>query len=164
MTRLEEIKKRKPFAIWDLLIYGILAAVVLILFAVFVFGGNGEAASGIQISLLDGSDTVVYSYEYDSGKKKIAEGWEERISEEEAEGVLRVTVYLDETKNDYNVVEIDLQNRKAVMRDANCSFRRDCVNMMGVSSERDVIICLPHKLKVCALGGEKEDLSHPSVG
>lgn len=165
MTRLEEIKKRKPFAIWDLLIYGILVAVILILFGVFVFGGRGKAASGIQLTLLGNDETVIYSYDFGAGKRTVAEGWETRITEEEEEGVLLVTVYFDDEKKDYNTVAIDLEKKTAKMRDANCSrYNKDCVHSSGISSEKDFIICLPHKLKVCALGGVEEDLSKPSVG
>lgn len=164
MTRLEEIKKRKPFALWDLLIYGMLVAVILILFGVFVFGGRGKAASGVQIALLGNDETVIYSYEYGSEKRTVAEGWEARISEKVENGVLLVTVYMDDEKKDYNTVAIDLEKKTSKMRDANCSFRKDCVHSSGIESEKDFIVCLPHKLKVCALGGAEEDFSKPSVG
>ncbi len=162
MSRIEEIKKRKPFAIWDLLIYGILIAVILLLFGIFVFGGSGKAADGIQITNLDGK--LIYSYEYGKPKGKIALEWQDRVEEKQEEGTLLVTVYFDAEKKDYNVLAIDLEKKTAKMRDANCSFRKDCTNTKAVTSERDIIVCLPHKLKVCALGGEKEDLSKPSLG
>ena len=162
MSRIEEIKKRKPFALWDLLIYGILIAVILLLFGIFVFSGSGKAASGIQIMNFNGK--VIYTYEYAAGKGEITEEWKERIEEKEEDGVLYVTVYHDDAKEEFNILAIDLNKKTAVMHDANCSFRKDCTKMNKITSERNVILCIPYNLKICALGGEKEDLSKPSLG
>ena len=160
MTRLEEIKKRKPFAIWDLLIYGILVAVILILFGVFVFAGRGETASGIQITSLDGK--VIYTYDYERGKGKIADSYKGRVEEKEEDGVLLVTVYLDAEKKHYNILAIDSEKQTAVMRAANCP-RKDCVNEK-ITSERDIIVCMSHKIKVCAIGEEKNEIFDPTIG
>ncbi|MDE6058484.1 MAG: NusG domain II-containing protein [Clostridia bacterium] len=160
MSRLEEVKKRKPFAIWDLLIYGILIAVILVLFGIFVFGGSGEAASGIQITTFD--DKVIYTYDYDRQKGVVAEGWKGRVEEKNEDGVLLVTVYLDDAKKAYNILAIDTKNQTAVMRDANCR-RKDCVSEK-ITSERDIIVCMTHKIKVCAIGEEKDEIFDPIIG
>ena len=162
MTRLEEIKKRKPFAVWDLLIYAILVAVILLLFGLFVFGGSGKAASGIKITSLNGK--VIYTYQYGKNKGEIAADWADRVEEKKENGILIVSIYFNDEKKDFNVLEIDTSAKTAFMRDANCSFRKDCTKTKSISSERDIIVCLPHKIKVCALGGENGEISGPIIG
>lgn len=159
MTRIEEIKKRKPFALWDLLVYGILLVVILILFAVFVFGGGGEKANGIEVTV-DGE--TIYTYTFGEGGAS-AEGWSSRIEERVEDETVFVKIFFGEEKQEYNEIKIDPANRTAVMNDANCSRGKDCM-LMQISDESGVIICLPHKLKICALGGEKIDYFHPTVG
>lgn len=161
MNRLEEVKKRKPFAIWDLLIYGILIAVILLLFGIFVFGGRGKAASGIQVTGLDGK--VIYTYEYGKEKGEISKDWKTRIEEKEEDGVLLVTIYHDDAKEKFSLLAIDSGEKTAVMRDATCP-RKDCVHSWGISSERDIIVCMSYKIKVCAFGSEREDISDPTIG
>lgn len=158
MNRIEEIKKRKPFAVWDLLVYGILVAVILALFIGFVFVNRGGHAKGIQITL---HGTPVYTYEYGKGGRA-EKGYESYIEEQTENGIVLVKIYSDETRKEYNLLAIDPQKRSAVMRDANCSFRKDCTHMPAVTSDLGVIVCLPHGLKVLALGQE-EDIYHPSV-
>ena len=162
MTRLEEIKNRKPFAVWDLLVYGILVAVIIILFAVFVFGGK-NTAKGIEV--LYGNERI-YTYEYGKGGT-VSAGWEAQIEEREDGETLLVTVKTGGDGSAYNVIAIDLKNKVATMRDANCyhkgSYHKGCVHMPDITSENGVIVCVPHGLKVIAFGAQ-EDVLHPSVG
>lgn len=158
MSHLEEVKKRGLFASWDLLVYAVLFVLIVLLFLVFVFGGTREQAAGIRVSV---EGVEVYTYTYGQGGA-VAVGWEKRVDEHEENGLLRVTVYTDEQLHGYNVIEIDEENKSARVIDANCSYHKDCTLMAAVTSESGVIVCVPHGLKILALGGE--NLTHPTIG
>lgn len=140
-------RERGFFAIGDLAVYAVLALIVVALFLAAAFLGKGGKAKGIAIEL-DG--VSVYTYEFGGGGKVAAE-FADRVREEISETGVTVTVYADAAKKEYNVIFIDPAAGTARMKDANCSFHKDCVAMAEVSSERGVIVCVPHKCRVVAL-------------
>lgn len=156
LERVEQVKKRKPFALWDILVYGILAAFILILFIVFVFTADTSPISGIKITV--GGETV-YSYEF-GGKEEIASGWTDKITAEKNGEEYLVTV---KTDGGFNTLVIDLSKKSAKMRDTDCSRHKDCLYMAEVATKSGVIICVPHGMKILALDGE-EDFDHPTIG
>lgn len=155
LSRVEQVKKRKPFAPWDLLVYGLLAVFILVLFAVFVFGADKSPVSGFRI---EREGKVIYSYSFEKGAEIPAE-FASMISEEYKDGVLFVTVTEGEG---YNVLKIDLSKKTAKMFNTNCSRHKDCLYMAEIASKSGVIVCVPHGLKILALDG-KENLD-PVLG
>lgn len=158
LERVEQVKKRKPFALWDILVYGILAAFILILFIVFVFTADTSPISGIKIYV---KEEVVFTYEF-GGKEEIATGWEERVTTVREENEYFVTV---RTERGYNTVAIDLVNKSAKMRDTDCDRLeqgKQCL-LEQVTNNSEKISCLPHFLFVRPLDGE-EDFDHPTIG
>lgn len=153
----ERIKKSGFFAPGDLLVYGLLAVLVAVLFLITAFGGRG-AAAGIEITL---AGERVYVYEFGTGGK-ITRGKEALVSERTEGNAVTVTVFTDEEKENYNTVIIDRAEKTACVYAANCSFSRDCTHMPSITSSSGVIVCVPHALVVRALG-EKEEF-RPSVG
>lgn len=156
MTALEEIKKRKPFAAWDLLVYAVLAAFIAVLFAVF-FLKDRSPISGIEIEI---GEERVYTYSFRTGGG-IASAWESRVSERREGDLVLVTVQTGD--GGYNILEINVVEKSAKMRDANCSRRKDCTVTAALVANGGVIVCVPHGLKVLALDGQ-EDLMHPAIG
>lgn len=158
LSRVEQVKKRKPFAPWDLLVYGLLAVLILVLFAVFVFGADKSPVSGFRI---ESEGKVIYSYSFEKGAEIPAE-FRESVSEKREDGFLFVTV-TEEGGHGYNVLKIDLARKTAKMVDTDCSRHKDCLYMAEIASKSGVIVCVPHGLKVLALDGE-EDFDHPVLG
>ena len=61
LSRVEQVKKRKPFALWDLVVYGALAALIVILFAVFVFTADKTPLTGVKI---EREGSILYTYTF----------------------------------------------------------------------------------------------------
>lgn len=158
MNRLRVVREHKPFAPLDLLVYALLLALIAVFFAVFVFGDEEDRAEGIRVEV---RGETVYTFVYGDAGGTIAPGWEDRIAEREEEGFIVVTIVLPE--GGQNVLQIDGAARSAYMADADCSRRKDCTGMQPIEHTHDVIVCLPHELKVLALNGT-EDVFHPTVG
>ena len=159
MKGLNRARKGGFFAPGDLAVYAILLALVVILLCVTLLDGRGEKPRGIRIVV---NEENAYTYVFGSGGKA-GDNWESRIETTEDETAVHVKIYLDEDKREYNEVLLDKVRRTAKMKDANCSFRKDCTAMQEVSSESGVIVCLPHRVKVLALSSD-EDYFHPSLG
>ncbi len=157
MNRARIVREHRPFAAWDLLVYALLAALVVVLFLVFVvhdaFGTDD--VRGIRVEA--GGETV-YTYVFGEGGS-ISEGWEKRVEVHPENGVLLVTIT---TEHGWNQLAIDDEAGTAVMRDADCSLRKDCTAMRAIGDGGSVITCIPHALKVVPLSGE--DYFTPSIG
>lgn len=160
LRQIEQVKKRKPFALWDLAVYGALAMFIVILFIAFVFTADRSPIDGIRFVY---DEETVYSYSFADGSF-VADGWENRIEEERDGNELVVTFYEDEARSEYNVITIDLQRRAAKVTDTNCSRHKDCMYMKEIATVDGVIICVPHGLKILALNGEENWGDGPILG
>ncbi len=148
------VKKGGYFSVWDIAVYLVLATAILGLFVWISLGGRNKA-TGIEITV-DGA--TVYTYEYGKGGA-IARGQEECVQEEREGDCIAVTVC---AQGGFNEIIIDPNEKKAYVRDADCSYKKDCVHMTAITAENGIIVCVPHALTVRALGA-KDDLK-PSVG
>lgn len=157
MSRLEDVRTHRPFAVWDLLIYFLLVALIVTLFLIFVvfdiFGTDEVQGISVQVR-----GETVYTYTFGEGGT-VTPGWETRVVESRDGGILLVRIT---TENGWNELAIDDEAATAVMRDADCSLRKDCTAMRAIGGGGSVITCIPHALKVIPLAGE--DLFSPSVG
>ncbi len=151
ITRVEQVKKRKPFALWDLLVYGVIAAVIVILFAVFVFAADNTTITGVRI---EREGTLLYTYTFGSGGEVVPAG-EGLFEEQEKDGVVYVTVYQDTRHERYNILEINPNARTVKMHETNCSRHKDCMYMEEISTVSQVIVCVPHGLKILALNAKE---------
>ena len=79
MNRARLVRENKPFAVWDLLVYAVIAALLVVLFLVFVvfdvFGT--DSARGIRVQV---NEETVYTYVFGEGGT-VAQGWEDRVEE-----------------------------------------------------------------------------------
>ena len=151
----DAVKKGGYFSAWDIAVYLILAAAIVALFVSVSLGGRRKAA-GIEIAV-DGE--CVYTYEFGKGGA-VARGKEDRVREKIEDDCVYVTV--SAADGGFNEIVIDPVAQKAYVRDADCSYKKDCAHMAAITAENGVIVCVPHALTVRALGA-KDDLK-PSVG
>lgn len=151
----DAVKKGGYFSAWDIVVYLVLAALIALLFVCVSLGGRKKAA-GIEITA---NGVVVYTYEFGKGGA-VAQGKEEFVREENEDGCVVVTVRAQD--GGFNEIVINPELKKAYVRDADCSYKKDCAHMAAITAENGVIVCVPHALTVRALGA-KDDLK-PSVG
>ncbi len=150
--RLGEVKARKPFSPWDLILYVPLAALTVLLFVWFALPPRGKI-EGIELCY---REEVVYRYSFAEGGKA-ATGWEEKISLKEEGDYAVITLYLGNDGREFNQITVDLKGRTAKMTDSDCdgfAWRRECVASGEISTGKGIIVCMPHRLQVRAIGGE----------
>lgn len=155
MKNARRVREGKLFRIADLLIYGAVLLFVAALFLTAALLNRGQA-QGFRVEV---HGETVYTHTFGSGGE-VAEGWEDRITFSR-EGEL-LLIAIEASEDAWNLLAVDDAAGTAVMRDANCSRRKDCTAMRAIGSGGSVIVCIPHALRVISLAGE--DLSHPSVG
>ncbi|MGN0823391.1 MAG: hypothetical protein ACI4NG_06430 [Candidatus Gallimonas sp.] len=157
LDTLEKIRTRKPFAPLDLLVYLFLAVAIVTAIVALAVGARGERARGIE--LFAGEERVC-TFSFSDGLT-VGSGWEDFVTVQTGETTV-LTVYFDEARSEYNRLEIDLSEGTVVMADATCSRRRDCTHMAPIRGGSGVIVCLPHDLKVMAIGGD--EFANPVLG
>ena len=137
---------KHPFKKADLLVYSIVALFICGLFLVF-FLLPKEQAKGFCVSV---DDKTAFTYLYSDNSYEVGQGFSDRITVENNAGDVTVTVFIDESKTEYNVIYFNKTKRTVKVIDSNCSIRKDCVYSQEIS-DSGAIICVPHKLRVLPL-------------
>ncbi len=139
-----ELKKSKPFYPFDLIIYGLLTAFIIAVFAaVFLFKGS-TPAQGFFVMY---ENKVAAEYRWDDGNLKIKDGYASHFSETEN----GFYFYPDPAdKNRYNLVVIERAAKTVSVKEATCAGR-DCISHK-VNINGGFIYCAPHNLKITPMG------------
>lgn len=154
LKKVQELRKSKLFRPADILLFGVLLLMIVILFVALFFRDRGEI-SGIEIFY---REECIFTYE--GGDYRITAGYEDHVIVEEGESLL-ITVYTEDGSG-YNEIVIE-KSGKSYVREANCSAHKDCVYTPAVEHTGDVIVCVPHHLKICALG-QSDVPQNPVIG
>lgn len=157
---IENIKKHKPIRAADWILYGVLALVVLVLFIVFVFARPNEELTALCI---DRDGERIVTFDFASGKAAVAANAVSSVEVKEngENGQVTITVFADEAHERFNVITVQTSDERAAsVTDANCSAHRDCVHTSAVTRAGDIIVCVPHHLKVYG----NEQSFNPSLG
>lgn len=147
LSKIGQLKKSKAFTKWDLIVYTAVVLIVVLLFGIFVFGKNSAALNGIEIVY---DNQTIFTYTFEEDNYEINREYIEKVSVENDQDKLTVTVYSDADKSHYNIVVIE-KSGSAYMQNADCSYHKDCVGMSPIVDNRGIIVCLPHKLTVLPL-------------
>ena len=145
-----ELKKSKPFYLFDLMIYGLSAALIIAIFAIVFFAGKGTATNGFYVMI---ENTVVAEYRFDDGKLKINDGYSAHFSEKENGGGKEYEIYFypdTENKNDYNLIAINVADKTVRITASTCAGH-DC-EKQKITADGGFIYCAPHKLKITPTG------------
>lgn len=127
---------KRVFAPCDLIVYFLIIVIV----GCVAFWGRGSRGEEYLVSI-DGERVCIIT----ERGARIEEGWKNRITKEEQEGVLILTI--DTGGGGYNVIEAG--GGEVKMRNANCSRHKDCTRMLPLSEKSGTaIVCAPHKLKI----------------
>ena len=140
LKKVEQVKADKGFKIWDLIIYGAIIVIVVVLFITIFAVRDTSPFKGIRVVLY--SD-VIYEYDFENGKEiscnakyvEITENSDDKI-------VLRVNI----GDGDYNCIQIN-KSGSVKMIEANCG-KQDCVYTPELKDNNGVIYCSPHRLKI----------------
>lgn len=146
LTTVKKEQQNKFFKKADLIIYITLAILIVVLFFVFVVDKDKNVNTGFEIIQ---DEVVIFSYNFESDTYKVTEGYADKLLIVHNQDVFFVTIYAKEN-NHYNQISIDRDKKYVYMFDANCSSGKDCTKM-SIKDDNDVIVCVPHKLKIQGL-------------
>ena len=118
---------KKPFRVFDLIIYALIAVAIVCLFAF------ARPKTGKSIEVLYKGERVLF-YDFET-KNFTAGGAVELIGENK---------FRIKTEKGYNDIEIDLEKKTATVTDADCKGK-ECVKM---NLKEGAIICVPHSLVI----------------
>ena len=139
--KVEQVKQEKGFKIWDLLVYGVIAAIVVVVFIAVFSTRDASSLSGIRVTV-EGNEVFKYNFE----NKEIDYLDESTVTVlTEDDNAIEVKV---ECASGYNVFTVK-KNGSVKMKETDCSkYHPDCLYMAEVKDNSGFIYCLPHGLRI----------------
>ena len=139
MKNAKDSLTKKPFKVFDIIVYAVLAAAIVCLF-LFV---RPESGRSIEV-LYKGERVLIYdlstnNYSFSDTVEKLSEN-----------------KFRIKTENGFNDVEINIDKKTATVTDADCAGK-ECVAM---SLNSGAIVCVPHSLVIKYSG----EIPSPKVG
>ncbi|MGN0788387.1 MAG: NusG domain II-containing protein [Christensenellales bacterium] len=141
--KIDKIKDIKPFRIADVIVYIVLAALIVALLLAFCLPRQDSGLRGVEVIL---KGEVVAEYYFEDDSLVVASTVDSRIEGDK----YYLTVHTE--PNGYNLVVIDLTERKAWVQESDCSSSAECTQMKAITKAGDSIICVPHALVVQGVG------------
>lgn len=141
----ESLKARKPFEKWDVIAYVFILVLLLCLSIFFVFTPT-EKSSGFKVEL-DGRE--IFNFYYDDCSYNSFHDFD--IDVDLSNNI--ITIYFDNAKTDYNVLEFSSVEKSVKVTESTCSASKECVHIPAIKNSLGSIYCTPHKLKITSLGG-----------
>ena len=151
--KLDKINNIKPFRLADVIVYIVLAVLIVALLLAFCLPRQDSSLRGVEVTV---NGEIVAEYYFEDDSLVTVAVVDSRIEGDK----YYLTVHTDQP-NGYNLVVIDLTERKAWVQEADCSSSAECTQMKTITKAGDSIICVPHALVVQGVGdGEiKEPIS-----
>ena len=150
--KIDNIKNIKPFRPADVIVYIVLVALIVTLLLAFCLPRQDSSLIGIEVTL---KGEVVAEYYFEDDNLVTAAAVDSRREGD------RYYLTVNSQSGGFNVVVIDLTQRKAWVQEADCSSSVECTQMKAITKAGDSIICIPHALVVQGVGdgGIKEPIS-----
>lgn len=141
IEKVEQLKKDKGFRIWDLIVYGVIVVIIVVIFVAVYSTKDTTSFEGIKVTV-QGSDVFRYSFD----NKKIDYIDEKTVTVlTEDENTLEVKVVCG---GGYNVFTVNKKG-SVKMKETDCSaFHPDCLYMAAIKDNNGFIYCLPHGLRI----------------
>lgn len=141
LKKIDEIKNSKWFSIWDLVAFGVIIIIAVVLILSFTIGRDKSALGGFSVSYRGES---IYEYDFDSGKiLKINEKYIKVDGDR---------LRFDDGNGGYNIIYVDTAAKTVDVTDSNCSSHKDCVHTAKLTNNSSApIICTVHGLTVSPL-------------
>lgn len=137
LKKVEQVKSDKGFKIFDLIVYGVVVAIVAVLFLTVFLTSDTDPLTGVKISV---KGEAVFIYDFSAEEPTCKDG----VEWKEDGGKLTVTV---RTEDGYNVIYIDKNEKSVKMTDADCKGRQ-CLYFGTMKDNSKVMYCNPHSLKI----------------
>lgn len=148
LKKVEEVKADKGFRIFDLVIYGVVAVLIAVVFIAVFLTRDNDPFDGVRVYV---RNECVYEYEFGEGGKVLKDTVEEVVEDG------KVTVTVNIAGDGHNVFEIDLEKRSVSMVKADCSISPDCVYMPAITDNNKFISCEPHQLMILPLNYNRDN-------
>lgn len=144
LKKIEQVKADKGFKIFDLIIYGVVTALAVVLFIVVFTVRDTSPVRGVKFKYIN---EIIYEYDFEKGEISRNDKYIEITEETEEKLIIKIKL----TGDEFNVVELD-KSGSVKMIDANCP-RKDCIHgntFIGseIKNNSDYIHCLPHKFQI----------------
>lgn len=152
VKKIDQIKRGKLFRISDLIVYGVLAAIILALFLTVFLTRDKSSAESVEV-LYRGER--VFLYDFSTGKYDAASPGRIKVVYD-TDGRLEIE-FTEENGAGYNRIVFDRNEKSVKVTEANCSSRKDCVYTPAIKSNSEVISCAPHSLLIRPVSIEVED-------
>lgn len=139
--KVEQVKQEKGFKIWDLLVYGAIIVIIVVIFIAVFSTKDTSALNGIRVTV-QGNEVFKYSFE-NKAIDYIDESTVTVLSEDDTELIVKV-----ECGDGYNVFTVK-KSGSVKMKETDCSrYHPDCLYMAEVKDNNGFIYCLPHGLRI----------------
>lgn len=143
LERVDKVKAERGFRIWDLAVYGVIAALIVLFFCLFVFWADKSQLTGVKISCTQSFDTkTVFTYDFRKDEYRLLDGEHIAVTENNSR-TLTLTYYADGEKTQYNRIVIDKEGRSVWVESANCP-NQQCVHFGKMTNSNQFISCSPH--------------------
>ena len=143
------IEKKGLFKISDLIIYAVIIIIVCACFLLpFLISKKGSAD---KFEVYKGNDLLL-SYSYETNSAKITGDFNDLVEITLNSNSTLIKIYTNETKSDFNLLEVDNDKKSVCVIESTCSLRKDCVHTPAVKDGKGVIICLPFNIKILPSG------------
>ncbi|MGN0797397.1 MAG: NusG domain II-containing protein [Christensenellales bacterium] len=143
IDKLDKIKNIKPFRPADVIVYIVLVALIVALLLIFCLPRQDSSLRGVEVTL---KGEVVAEYYFDDDSLVTAAAVDSRREGD------KYYLTVNSQSGGYNVVVIDVTERKVWVKEADCSSSAECTHMDGITEAGDSIICVPHALVVLGVG------------
>lgn len=161
LKKVEQVKKDRFFKIWDILIYGIIAAVIVALFLAVTLTADKSSLSGIEGYY---NNNLAFTYNFAEDELKVVLTDNIKVEENNSDTVklLFVTDGGSLTEHtDYNIIEINKSARSVRITESDCSNRKDCVYSPAITNSAGLIVCSPHRLRILPADYEDDGQTLP---
>ena len=146
LKKIEQVKKDRGFKLFDIIIYGTVILIVVVLFIVLFTTRDTGTMTGVKISL---RAKIIFEYEF-GGTYDFDENFV--TIEDDKDGITVVIV----DGNDRNVAYIDKTENSVKMIEANCKGK-ECMYFEAMKDNSDFIYCSPHGVKIEPLNKDLDD-------
>ena len=146
----DEIKRKKPFSVFDILVYAAIVFIIVGFFLIFIVFRSNDSSDGFKIYV---NEKEIFVFYYDTCEYEI----------KEFDGKIEINVFEEKTfsvllypfgNKDFNLISVDAKEKTVKVVDANCSNRKDCDFTPEIKDGAGAIYCVPHALKILPIKSE----------
>ena len=145
---IDKVKTGKLFCLADIFVYSAAALLLAALFLTFVIFPAHAENVGFKVVV---EEKTALTYYFSNGDYQIYDfNGSIETESDNSDGLFTFTVFIGGNE-DYNVIEVDTENKSVKVVKSNCSIKKDCVFSPPLLDGTGAIFCMPHGLKILPL-------------